>query len=46
MGSYSIWNRMVVSSNPKTFSWSAPSGNNMTSVVITIDGAASGSPRN
>ena len=46
MGSFSIWNRMVVSSNPKTFSWSAPSGNNMTSVVITIDGAASGSPRN
>ena len=46
MGSYSIWNRVVVSSNPKTFSWSAPSGNNMTSVVITIDGAASGSPKN
>lgn len=46
MGSYKIWDRTVVSSNSKSFSWSAPTGNNITSVVINIDGAASGNPKN
>jgi len=46
MGSYKIWDRTVVSSNSKSFSWSAPTGNNITSVVIYIDGAASGNPKN
>lgn len=40
------WNHVVVGASQKTISWSAPSGMKLTKVTITIDGVASGTPKN